>query len=57
MTGQSLLEQLVEALRCMPGIGRKSAQRIAHQLLQRNRDGAKHLSKIMGRGHGKNWSL
>ena len=47
MTEQSLLEQLVEALRCMPGIGRKSAQRIAHQLLQRNRDGAKHLSKIM----------
>ena len=47
MIEQSLLEQLVEALRCMPGIGRKSAQRIAHQLLQRNRDAAKHLSKIM----------
>ena len=47
MIEQSLLEQLVEALRVMPGIGRKSAQRIAHQLLQRNRDGAKHLSKIM----------
>ncbi len=47
MVEQSLLEQLIEALRCMPGIGRKSAQRIAHHLLQRNRDGAKHLSKIM----------
>jgi len=47
MTQQSLLEQLVEALRCMPGIGRKSAQRIAHQLLQRNRDAAKHLSIIL----------
>jgi recombination protein RecR len=47
MIEQSLLEQLVEALRCMPGIGRKSAQRIAHQLLQRNRDAAKHLSRIM----------
>ena len=44
---QSLLDQLVEALRCMPGIGRKSAQRIAHQLLQRNRDAAKHLSRVM----------
>ena len=44
---QSLLEQLVEALRCMPGIGRKSAQRIAHQLLQRNRDAARHLSRVM----------
>jgi recombination protein RecR len=31
----------------MPGIGRKSAQRIAHQLLQRNRDAARHLSRIM----------
>jgi recombination protein RecR len=47
MIQQSLLEQLVEALRCMPGIGRKSAQRIAHQLLQRNREAAKHLSKIL----------
>ena len=47
MSEQSLLEQLVEALRCMPGIGRKSAQRIAHQLLQRNRDSAKKLSRIL----------
>jgi recombination protein RecR len=47
MVEQTLLEQLIEALRVMPGIGRKSAQRIAHQLLQRNRDGAKHLSRIM----------
>ncbi len=47
MVEQTLLEQLVEALRVMPGIGRKSAQRIAHQLLQRNRDGANHLSRIM----------
>jgi recombination protein RecR len=47
MVEQTLLEQLVEALRVMPGIGRKSAQRIAHQLLQRNRDGAKHLSRIL----------
>ncbi|MEM7027502.1 MAG: recombination mediator RecR [Pseudomonadota bacterium] len=47
MSQDSLLEQLVEALRVMPGIGRKSAQRIAHNLLQRNRDGAKHLASIM----------
>ena len=47
MVEQTLLEQLVEALRVMPGIGKKSAQRIAHQLLQRNRDGAKHLSKVL----------
>ena len=47
MIEQSLLEKLVEALRCMPGVGRKSAQRIAHYLLQRDRDGAKHLSLLM----------
>ena len=48
MIQQSLLEKLVEALRCMPGIGKKSAQRIAYQLLQRDRDGAKHLSRLLG---------
>ncbi len=49
MTEQALLKQLIEALRCMPGVGRKSAQRIAHQLLQRNRDGAKHLSEVLAK--------
>lgn len=47
MSEQALLEKLVEALRCMPGIGRKSAQRIAHHLLQRDRDAAKYLSRTM----------
>ena len=31
----------------MPGIGKKSAQRIAHYLLQRDRDGARYLSEVM----------
>ena len=48
MIQKSLLEKLVEALRCMPGIGKKSAQRIAYQLLQRDRDAAKHLSRLLG---------
>ena len=47
MIEQSLLEKLAEALRCMPGVGRKSAQRISHYLLQRDRDGAKYLSELM----------
>lgn len=47
MSESSLLEQLIEALRCMPGIGRKSAQRIAYQLLQRNRDGARQLANAL----------
>ena len=31
------LESLIEALRCLPGVGPKSAQRMAYHLLQRDR--------------------
>ena len=41
------LEKLIEALRCMPGIGKKSAQRIAYHLLERNRDGARNLAAAL----------
>lgn len=44
MAESSYLDQLIDALRCMPGIGKKSAQRIAHHLLQRDRDGGRRLS-------------
>lgn len=44
---QSLLGQLVDALRCLPGVGPKSAQRMAFQLLERDREGALHLSAIL----------
>jgi recombination protein RecR len=37
------LEALIEALRCLPGVGPKSAQRMAYHLLQRDRGGAKRL--------------
>lgn len=43
----SRLNDLINALRCLPGIGRKSAQRIAYHLLQRDRDGARHLSNVL----------
>ena len=39
-----LLEELIEALRCLPGVGPKSAQRMAIHLLERDRDAAKYLS-------------
>lgn len=39
-----LLEQLIEALRVLPGVGPKSAQRMAYQLLQHDREGAARLS-------------
>lgn len=42
-----LLEQLIEALRCLPGVGPKTAQRMAFQLLERGRDKGKHLGKVL----------
>ncbi len=37
------LDSLIEALRCLPGVGPKSAQRMAYHLLQRDRVGAQRL--------------
>jgi len=42
-----LLEQLIEALRCLPGVGPKSAQRMALQLLMRGRDNGKRLAQTL----------
>ena len=39
--------RLIDTLRCMPGVGRKSAQRIAFHLLERDRGGADELSKAL----------
>lgn len=47
MTDTPYLEQLIDALRCMPGIGKKSAQRIAWHLLQHNRNGARQLATAL----------
>jgi recombination protein RecR len=41
------LQQLLNALRCMPGVGPKSAQRIAFHLLDRDRDGAQALVEAL----------
>ena len=38
------LDGLIDALRCLPGVGQKSAQRMAYHLLQHDRDGARSLS-------------
>lgn len=43
----SHLEKLIAALRCLPGVGPKSAQRMAYHLLQRDRDGAQHLAQAL----------
>ena len=42
----SLLARLIESLRCLPGVGPKTAQRMALHLLERDRDGGLHLSTI-----------
>lgn len=42
-----LLEDLIESLRCLPGVGPKSAQRIALHLLQRDRQGASRLGEAL----------
>lgn len=44
-----LLDELVDALRCLPGVGPKSAQRMALHLLQRDRKGAARLGEVMSR--------
>ena len=43
----SLLDQLIEALRCLPGVGPKSAQRMAFHVLERDRDGGRRLAAAL----------
>lgn len=47
MRPPSSLEALIQALRCLPGVGPKSAQRMAYHLLQRDQDGARRLAESM----------
>jgi len=47
MSGSPLVNQLIEALRCLPGVGPKSAQRMAYYLLERDRTGAENLSAAL----------
>ena len=43
----SSLDELIEALRSLPGVGPKSAQRMAYHLLQRDQRGAARLGKAL----------
>lgn len=42
-----LLQQLIDALKCLPGVGPKSAQRMAFYLLERDTDGATNLASAL----------
>jgi recombination protein RecR len=47
MNTPTSLQELVEALRCLPGVGPKSAQRMAFHLLQRDQRGAARLARSL----------
>jgi len=43
----ALLPQLIDALRCLPGVGEKSARRMAFYLLERDRVGGLRLAEVL----------
>ena len=47
MSQSGLLDQLIEALECLPGVGVKTAQRMAYHLLERNRNRGQTLASAM----------
>lgn len=58
MSFSPLIRQLIDALRILPGVGQKSAQRMALQLLERDRSGGLRLAQALtqameGVGHCK----
>jgi recombination protein RecR len=48
MEKPATLDELIQALRCLPGVGPKSAQRMAYHLLQRDTKGAQRLAGALG---------
>lgn len=47
MQNQGLLKELIQNLCCLPGVGPKSAQRMAFHLLQRNREAGRQLGRVL----------
>jgi recombination protein RecR len=47
MSDKPLLSQLIDSLRCLPGVGPKSAQRMAFHILQRDRAGGARLAAVL----------
>lgn len=46
---RGLLQELIDSLRCLPGVGPKTAQRMAFHLLERDRQGGRDLSAVLAR--------
>lgn len=47
MSFSPLIRQLIDALRLLPGVGQKTAQRMALQLLERDRSGGRRLAEVL----------
>jgi recombination protein RecR len=47
MEKPAALDELIQSLRCLPGVGPKSAQRMAYHLLQRDPKGAQRLARSL----------
>lgn len=47
MSFSPLLKQLIEAFRALPGVGPKSAQRMAFYILERDREGGQRLAQVL----------
>ena len=45
-----LLQKLIQALQCLPGVGVKSAQRMVFHLLDKDREGAARLARALEEG-------
>jgi recombination protein RecR len=48
----SSLDELITSLKCLPGVGQKSAQRMALHLLERDREGAKRIAAALSNALG-----
>lgn len=53
MDKPAALDELIQALRCLPGVGPKSAQRMAYHLLQRDPKGAERLALGLNEALGR----
>ena len=53
MEKPAALDELIQALRCLPGVGPKSAQRMAYHLLQRDPKGAERLARGLSDAIGR----
>ena len=53
MEKPAALDELIQALRCLPGVGPKSAQRMAYHLLQRDQKGAERLAQGLTEALGR----